>query len=411
MRGRTQCFPIRVGLSAKDIALRSRADTSRSTSPRDAACKIYAGPGQGVGAPCDAPMAASSEPRHAEAVDLVAALLGARAEMKFSPFEFAKFLFGCDEFPQKFSLVLREGPRARLRLVEGSSGDFHLRLMGFEIFFCWIIGRLGSVLHRPAQHKLRRGDRILVFDGRRVRGKWNFEFMDVPEVKAKDQHTASFSGETVTKIIAEAEGQDKMIYALFAGTGMRAGEESGLEIDKYVIADFSTLIVEQTIAQRGGKLQLWTKTDFSEREIHLHPDLARALKAFIGERKTGFLFTSQSGKPLCQRNILGRSLHPVLKAIGNETTGFHAFRRFRNTFLRKQRVPDDLIKFWLGHSPSGMTEVYSKLKEDVEFRKKIAKKTGLGFKLPHLNQFICTKVRKRRQRKGPAILSQALVAA
>jgi len=242
--------------------------------------------------------------------------------------------------------------------------------------------------------------------------KWNFKFMELPKFKAKDQRRPSPSGETVTKIIAEADdGQDKMIYALFAGSGLRAGEEYGLEIDKHISADRSTLVIEQTVCQHGGKLQDWTKTDYSEREVDLHPNLAAALKMFIGDRKSGFLFTSQSGKPMCQRNVLGRSLHPILKAIGHEPAGFHAFRRFRNTWLRKNRVHDDLIQFWLGHSPKTMTEFYSKLKEDVEFRKKMTTEVGLGFSLPPLEQFICTKVRKRRQRKGPAIVSQALVAA
>src|SRR5271170_7060962 len=35
---------------------------------------------------------------------------------------------------------------------------------------------------------------------------------------------------------------------------------------------------------------------------------------------------------------------------GDETAGNHAFRRFCNTFLRRNHVPDDLIQFWLGHT-------------------------------------------------------------
>ena len=63
--------------------------------------------------------------------------------------------------------------------------------------------------------------------------------------------------------------------------------------------------------------------------------------------------------------------------------GFHAFRRYRVTHLRKNLVPEDLIKFWVGHAPQTVTDVYSKLKADVRFRQSVAEKVGLGFELEH----------------------------
>jgi hypothetical protein len=40
------------------------------------------------------------------------------------------------------------------------------------------------------------------------------------------------------------------------------------------------------------------------------------------------------------------------------------------------------ISFWHGHAGKTVTDSYSKLKHDVEFRKQVALKVGLGFKLP-----------------------------
>jgi hypothetical protein len=62
----------------------------------------------------------------------------------------------------------------------------------------------------------------------------------------------------------------------------------------------------------------------------------------------------------------------------------HGFRRFRLTQLRSLTppVPPDLIRFWMGHGDKEIGDVYSKLKERVEFRRKIAAEVGLGFKLP-----------------------------
>jgi hypothetical protein len=58
---------------------------------------------------------------------------------------------------------------------------------------------------------------------------------------------------------------------------------------------------------------------------------------------------SRKGKPLGQSNILRRSLHPVLEKLGIQRCGFHAFRRFRNTYLRNYTsCPNGLRNFWLG---------------------------------------------------------------
>lgn len=75
-------------------------------------------------------------------------------------------------------------------------------------------------------------------------------------------------------------------------------------------------------------------------------------------------------------------LHPGVSAILKRLMGAHAFRRFRTTWLRKQHAPEDLIRFWLGHANKSVTDVYSKLKEDVAFRKKVAEQVGIGFGLP-----------------------------
>jgi hypothetical protein len=51
--------------------------------------------------------------------------------------------------------------------------------------------------------------------------------------------------------------------------------------------------------------------------------------------------------------------------------------------LRKNRVPWDLEKFWIGHANRDVTDRYAlQLREDVEWRKDVAEKTGLGFALP-----------------------------
>jgi hypothetical protein len=114
------------------------------------------------------------------------------------------------------------------------------------------------------------------------------------------------------------------------------------------------------------------------------------LAEFVGERKTGFLFCTRNGKPLATSNILRRHLHPALRKLnyinsitGTYKAGNHAFRRFRNTFLRfRTGYPKGLRNFWLGHAGADMSDLYDKIKEDFPFRKEWAEKAGFGFELP-----------------------------
>ena len=123
--------------------------------------------------------------------------------------------------------------------------------------------------------------------------------------------------------------------------------------------------------------------------VDLHPDVAGLLKAFTGDRKSGFLFASRNGKPLSSSNVVRRHLHPALKELGyvnphtgTHKAGSHAFRRFRNTYLKnKAGCPEGLRNYWMGHAGNSMGDHYDKIKEDVEFRKEWAEKSGYGFEL------------------------------
>jgi hypothetical protein len=53
-----------------------------------------------------------------------------------------------------------------------------------------------------------------------------------------------------------------------------------------------------------------------------------------------FLFHSESGLPLTQRNVLRDGLGKIRKDMKLEDgKAFHSFRRFRTSHLRKNRVP------------------------------------------------------------------------
>ncbi len=222
--------------------------------------------------------------------------------------------------------------------------------------------------------------------------KWNHDYIDMPLVVRSNQNTPHFTSEVIEDILASTKGYKQMFCALLAGTGLRAGEASGLEIGKHISADFRTLYIRQKVWR--GTVEHFLKTNAGRRDVDLSPALASMLKSFVGDRTSGLLFCNQKGNPLAQTNLLRRGLHPALERLGQPKAGFHAFRRYRTTWLRKSRTPEDLIRYWLGHADESVTDGYSKLKEDVEYRKEVVDKVGLGFALPMENPVVVPNVLK-----------------
>lgn len=223
--------------------------------------------------------------------------------------------------------------------------------------------------------------------------KWNHDFIDLPVVE--NQHQPLFDAETMSKIVQKVRGHERVLFSFLAGTGLRAGEALGLEL-KHLSSDCRTITVEQSCWE--GDIQT-PKTKNAYRQVDVCPKLAELLRTFVKDRQPGFLFVNKSGKPLSQTNLLRRALHPILKELGVEKAGFHAMRRFRTTWLRKQRAPEDLIKFWLGHAKQTVTDGYSKLADDVEFRRQVAEEVGTGFDVPTYEARPMRPMRPRKSRK------------
>ena len=216
-------------------------------------------------------------------------------------------------------------------------------------------------------------------NGERVHPRtWNHEFIDLPEVKNQRQPT--FTSAVMEAIAGGSKGRERMLFVLLGATGMRIGEALGLEIEKHISSDFSTLHIRQKVWR--GQIQPFLKSENGIRDIDLPTSITAVLKKFVSNRTSGLLFCSKNGLPLLQSNLLRLSLHPLLKKLNQPKMGAHAFRRFRTTWLRKQHAPEDLLRFWLGHANTSVTDGYSKLKEDVPFRKKVAEQLGIGFELP-----------------------------
>ncbi|HYW99954.1 MAG TPA: hypothetical protein VE822_12645 [Candidatus Elarobacter sp.] len=91
-----------------------------------------------------------------------------------------------------------------------------------------------------------------------------------------------------------------------------------------------------------------------------------------------------NGTPYLHNNLEQRWLTPRVQAmqIDEKGMGFHAFRRFRKTWLRGERCQEDINNFWMGHQPETMSELNSRMEFELDRRLEEAEKIGVGFTVP-----------------------------
>lgn len=202
--------------------------------------------------------------------------------------------------------------------------------------------------------------------------KWNHDFIQLPVVRKDKQRRPAVTEADLAEILSNVKKRKyAVLFALLAGTGLRIGEALALRSTDFG-PDCRVLQVRRSL-WRGQEQE--PKTSNSVRLVDIPEVLASELRDYISG-VNGYLFATEQGKPLQQRNVL-RILHSVKRV------GFHAFRRFRLTWLRKNGAPKDLERFWMGHAPEEVGDLYSKLKDDVAFRQECAGRIGLGFESVH----------------------------
>jgi integrase len=204
----------------------------------------------------------------------------------------------------------------------------------------------------------------------------------IPKVNKKKQRRPCFTREVMNHLANSPtiKPQMRMLFILCGASGLRLGEALGIRIEK-ILDGGSRIIIDEKAWQ--GEIHDYLKTDNGEREIDLPNNVARLLVGFIGGRKSGLLFETRTHRQLRQSNILRRHLHPALEEMGFKKAGAHAFRRYRNTFLRNLTDCSESIRnFWLGWGNESMSELYDQIKANVHFRKNEANRLGAGFDVP-----------------------------
>ena len=198
--------------------------------------------------------------------------------------------------------------------------------------------------------------------------KWNHEFIGIPIVHKEKQHRPTVTQAELEEILSSVKERYRMLFALLAGTGLRIGEALGLKTSD-LSSDSRMLHVRRSV-WRGKEQE--PKTPNAIRTVDIPEALARVLRSYATGRN-GYLFATSKGRPFMPRNVL-RVMHDTGKRVG-----LHSLRRFRLTWLRRNGVPKDLERSWMGHAPEEVGDLYSKLEDDVEFRSEWCERIGLGF--------------------------------
>jgi integrase len=172
------------------------------------------------------------------------------------------------------------------------------------------------------------------------------------------------------------------LYVLLGATGMRISEALALE-SKHFLNEGRTIQVQQQVDRDTPRIANYVKTDAGFREVDLSQNITEYLRFFI-DGKDGLLFKTRNGTPYLHNSLEQRWLTPRLEAMGidEKGMGFHAFRRFRKTWLRGKRCQEDINNFWMGHKPQTMSELYSRMDEELEQRLQEAEIVGVGFDVP-----------------------------
>jgi len=212
--------------------------------------------------------------------------------------------------------------------------------------------------------------------------KWDAKEMDLPVLKSKEQRRPALKVNAVNKLVSESEGDEQALYVLLAATGMRISEALALE-SKHFVNNCRTIQVYQQVDRDHPRIVKYVKTDAGFREVDLCTAVGEYLQAFTNH-KDGLLFETRNGTPYLHNNLEQRWLTPRLEAMGIDERGmgFHAFRRFRKTWLRGKRVQEDINNFWMGHAPETMSETYSRLDLELDLRVAEAESMGVGFTVP-----------------------------
>lgn len=176
----------------------------------------------------------------------------------------------------------------------------------------------------------------------------------------------AFTTEQVTRILTESANDPTLRAFLWiaAQTGMRCGEICALAAED---VDHTRRLIRVRRSSWRGKVTD-PKTSTSSRTFSISKALSEEIVKSLP--KEGLLFTTRTGKPWDQTNILSWKLYPLLDRLEIPRAGLHAFRHHAASYMDQSGAPLKLRQERLGHSDIALTlNVYTHVdnEQDVAY--------------------------------------------
>jgi integrase len=156
------------------------------------------------------------------------------------------------------------------------------------------------------------------------------------------------------KILGAAPEPYRTFYRLAAETGMRAGELCGIRVDD---VDFNRALVSVKQSVWHGKLQE-PKSENSVRTFAISSGLLTNLRTLLSIWRPNshqLLFATRTGSPWDANLLVKRKLRPLLRQLGIQECGLHAFRHFNASLMDELSAPMKVRQQRLGHSDPRLT--------------------------------------------------------
>jgi hypothetical protein len=180
--------------------------------------------------------------------------------------------------------------------------------------------------------------------------EWNNNFIDLPGIVPTEQRAPMIPVDELNHVVANH--RDGLLFATLAGTGARIGEILALRQSDW--------------DREAGILTIRaSKTAAGLREI----DVPWALNDRMKSINVG------------QDRLFPGSLTSYRARARGVTGAFHSMRRFRLTHLRMSGMPEDLVMLAMGHANKTITDRYSRVRLNRDFRREWCERAGLGFVL------------------------------
>jgi len=177
-----------------------------------------------------------------------------------------------------------------------------------------------------------------------------FAKLVLPE-RSVQEEARTFTQEQARSIIAEAKGQYRVMFAIAAMTGLRAGEILALQTGDFDLEQ-NLLTVRRSVWR--GKVQT-PKTINSLAVLPVPDALAVIVREHVSTLKGEWLFLNSRGHLFIAENVVRQALAPILDKLKIPRCGFHAFRHLHTSLLLSSGAAPQVAQKQLRHSDARIT--------------------------------------------------------